>query len=513
MTTTITPEIVKAARDELWRLGEISWKLDPEQLAIYEQIRGTLGKLFVVEGARKIGKSFVHGLICLETAQKNPGKQINWAGSTADAVTKILKPILEELSADAPADVKGSFHAETGQWRLPNKAFIQIFGAVNRAACERGRGPSAILNVLDESGFIDWLEYLCDSILSPQLRRVKRSVGTFVGMTLLVSTSPYTPSHHFCTIADSAAADGAYVNKTIYDSGFETREEIEAYIASEAKKKNMGVDQFKSTSTFKREYLSQRVVDESVVVIPEAHAALPFIVGAHERPLGFDEYIYKRVSTDLGIIDKTACLFGYADFSAGVLVIESELVLEKPNTKGLASAVRAEEQRLWCNGLDWAESRRLSRVMDDPQGREVMNLQELEKLRFECATKHDRDASINLVRTLVQTHRLKIHPSCTNLIRELLGAERTKDGSDFKRDKFGHQDCLAALLYWCRDFNHRLVHNPYPSDFDALTGRALKDSHVLSVRRAELNKGKPEKGLAAALLSGNKFVSGLNRRR
>ena len=105
--------------------------------------------------------------------------------------------------------------------------------------------------------------------------------------------------------------------------------------------------------------------------------------------------------------------------------------------------------------------------------------------------------------------RSLIHPRCTELRRQLLEAMRSKNKKDFAHEDpnnergGGHYDLCAALMYFVRGLS--LVTNPYPPDFDALTGRELPALHPIVARREELHRGQP-RGLAAALLSSNRFV-------
>ena len=503
LTTAEITEARGVVDDEMarqWRSGRLLYKIveDATQFDLYEQIRSTKGNKFVTEGARKLGKSWLHGVIALETALQNPGKQINWVTATKLACRQILLPILEEISLDAPADCRGHHDTQNGRWVLPNGAYVQLVGAETKQDCERSRGPSSILTILDEAGFIDLLEYLLDSVLKPQMRRVRRKAGSFVGMVLSVSTTPYAPTHYFCRLADLASIDGSYQRLTIYDSGWETKEQIDSYIAREAAEKGLSVEAFKATSTFRREYLSIRVIDEEAVVFSEFHDAelRTRIVRQWQRPPGFEEFVQKRVSIDLGMSDKTGLLFGYVDFPAGKAVIEGERLLEKPSTQRIAQCIRETEADLWPG----ADERRTSRAIDDPHGRVVLDLWELERIRTDKAVKHDREASIGIIRTMLPAERLIISPSCVQLQRQLLEAMRSKNKKDFARDDFeggnSHYDLCAALMYFVRGLD--LHRNPYPANFDATTGRVRPELHPIVARHREMGVHL-ERGLAGAL--------------
>lgn len=487
-----------------WRRGDLRWKLDPTQKALYDGISGCSVKQYVLEGARKIGKTFLMGCIALETAIRNPGSQVNWSAGTAKACRNTLVPILELISADAPPDCKGRYDGQAGCWRLPNDAVVQIFSAETKALCERGRGPSAVLSIVDEAGFVSLLDYLVDSIFSPQLRRVKRVVGAFVGMSLLCSTTPYTPSHAFAVAADAAATVGAYAKRTIFDSGFETAEEIEQYIAEEAAKKNLTVEVFKATSHFKREYLSERVVDTDVVVFPEWSEVREHVVIDWPRPIGF-QYLDKRVSVDPGgIRDKTGILAAYFDFTAGRVIVEGERLLGKVSTGEIAENVRELEEELWGEAPPVGNREHTSRVIDDPSGRITLDLWTQNKLQCEPAIKNDRLASIGLIKTWLTSGVLIVHPRCVQLQQQLLTATTNRTKTDYERTADGHFDLCAALQYLVRGMS--LTRNPFPIGFDKVTGRERPDHHPLEARQEAMGRGKQQHGLAGAILGNNPFV-------
>lgn len=503
--------IVLEERHALWREGKLAWKLTPNNRLLYEAIRECLDGIFATEGARKGGKSFVHGVIALETALRNPGKRVNWAAITGKDARGVLLPILEELSRDAPPECLGRHDTQDNRWLLPNGAIVQLVGAETRKDCEKGRGPSSILSIIDEAGFHDHLEYLYDSILEPQQSRVERKAGTFVGMMLLCSTTPYTPAHEFCKRADAAEKRGAYVHRTVWDWD-RPREAIERYIAKKANERNMTVEEFAQTTHFRREYLSERVVDDEVVVFPEYSVKRDIIVCEWPRPIGFEQYVYKRTSIDLGgMRDKYGILYGYVDFAGARMVIEDEALMSKPNTQQLAAEIVDHEARLWPE----ANPDRITRVIDDDTERTLRDLWDIHKVRTFKATKQGprggRSAAINWIRTLMQMESLIIHPRCVELQSQLLTATRNKQGTDFDRTPDGHYDLCAALMYWVRDVS--LATNPYPPNFSVQLGRALPPEHPLVAREGALGRGAHTRGLAAAMLGGNRWVQGQLRRR
>ena len=122
-----------------------------------------------------------------------------------------------------------------------------------------------------------------------------------------------------------------------------------------------------------------------------------------------------------------------------------------------------------------------------------------------------RAAAIGMIRTFLQMESLLIHPRCVELQKQLLTATRNKQGTDFERTNEGHFDLCAALMYFVRDIS--LTTNPYPHEFDSLTGRTLPPEHPRMAREEAMGRGKHTRGLAAALLGTNPFVAGQLRGR
>lgn len=499
--------ITIAARVERWRAGDLTWKLDRGRPAgpqrdFYERSRRSKRKTFVCEWARRVGKSHGVGIIAVETALQNPGSRINWFQNTSTSVKKSAVATLNKICRDAPPDCKGEFNSQQGAFVFPNGARIYIFGANTEDDADMARGgDDPILTIVDEAGFMDWLRYLLKSVVRPGMRLVKRGPHagrSHFGMILVSSSTPKDPEHHFVELADINEVHGSYLKKTIHDT-----EDPEAEISEAATEDGLTVEQYKETEAFQREMLCVRVVLAGALVFPSFHRKKDIIVREWERPVGFERYVQKRVSLDLGggsaKSDKCGLLFGYVDFIKAKVVIEDERLMTKPNTAQLAEEYRKHEAELWP-GAD-----RISRVIDDPQGRTVLDLWELHRISTEKATKNDRDASIRMVDTLMAGERLIIHPRCVQLRAQLLKAKKTKQGNDFDRsEEHSHFDLCASLMYFVRDVS--FTANPYPPDFDVLTGRKKPEHHPVVARRAALGLDQGH-GLQRAISARGVFVA------
>lgn len=506
--TELTPEqervIAEASRDKAWRAGDLSWMLDEgrpsgPQRTFYEQSKASRSKTFVTEYARRLGKTHGHAIIAIELALKNPGRRINWCQDTAKGIRDAAVPLFEKICKDAPPDCKGVFRDQRSRFEFPNGAYIFIFGGDSKQDADNARGgDDPIASFIDEGGFVALLKYIYTSIIKPGMKKTRRK-GHF-GMIFVCSSTPEDLDHYFIELADINEAKGSYINRDIYAA-----QDAERYIAEEAADLNLTVEQFMRTDAFLREMLNRRIVNPERIVFPEAHTSN--FVREWTRPIGFEMYVQKRVSIDLGMQDKTGLLFGYTDFVNAKAVIEDESLMTRPNTEQIALEIKRKEAELWVN----ADPRRTSRVVDDPHGRVVLDLWELHKISCDKAIKHDRDASIGLIRTWLLTGALVVHPRCVNLIKHLKYAQKTRTGRDFAEAEDGHWDLAAAAMYFVRGLD--LTKNCYPNDFNPLTGRSMPEDHPLMIRRELMGVGSAQRGLAGALLGGNKFVSGQLRRR
>jgi hypothetical protein len=511
-TTATTPntDLIKAARrrarDALWRSGDLTWMLDygkpsGPQRDFYEKSKACGRQTFVSEDARRLGKSVALVIIAFELALKNPGARINWCQDTSKGVRSSAIKTMQKIARSAPPDCRGKFNSQLSSFIFPNGAYIFIFGGNTEEDADTARGgDDPIASFFDEAGFMRFLKYIYRSIVKPGMRLIRRN-GHY-GMIFVSSSTPEELDHFFIALANLNEIHGSYVRRTIYASS-----DAERYIAEEAKDAGMTVEQFRQTDTFRRELMCERIVNQERVVFPEFHAKKDTIVREHPRPIGFDRFVYRRVSVDLGgTVDKYGFLYGYVDFIAARIVIEDECVLERPNTRDIAMELTRRQQALWPD----ATPNRVTIVIDDDTERTIRDLHDLHRISAVKAVKHDRDASINLARMFIGNEKLVIHPRCVELRKQLLAAMPNKRGTDYERTESGHFDLCASLQYFVRDLS--LTLNPYPADFNVITGRALPPEHPL-VARQEVMGVAHTHGIRAALLGGNRFVQAQLRRR
>lgn len=479
---TLTDE----SKAQLWRLGVLLWKLHADQLRVYWQIVESKASRFVLEIARRWGKTWLLCLLAIECCLRKPGARVVYGAPTLKHLEEFVMPAFEALIADAPSDCKPEFNQQSGHWTFPNGSHVHLFGADDKRKADRGRGPSADLVLFDEAGFTPILRYVLRAVLRPQTLHTG-------GITVLASTPAEEPDHDFTKIAEIAEAKGTYARRTIHDNPRLSPERVQQYIAEDAADEGMSVEEYVRTDTFRREYMAERITDKLLVVMGDDwQLSESKCVREVQRPEFFDGY----GSFDIGGADPHAHLFGHLDFKNGWLVIEHELLLrDGQNTALVAEAVKAKEKEAWgsdsfdgrlrgtlehllaANVPDWVADK--LGALDGPKQpylrvadndlhvlRDMLDLHGL----LYCPTgKDEKQLQVNNLRILVRQNKLVVHPRCVNLVRHFRGTVwKNEKRADYKRKGGEHGDLLDAAVYMGRNVNW--TRNPWPLDWRETTG-------------------------------------------
>lgn len=444
----------KDAVDRLWRLGQLSFKLDSCQMHLYNKFKESKYRKVVWNCSRRLGKSYGLLIVALEYALQNPNTQIKYACFTALAGQKIILPTIRSILEDCPTDLKPNYVKNEKCFYFTNGSTIQIEGT-DEGNAEKLRGTASHLSILDEAGFMDDLDYVINDILLPQAL-------TTNGRILIASTPSKSPSHPFTKLVAEAAKHNAYIKKTILDALEDIKNDpphlknrLNPETIEELKEASGG----EHSTTWKREYMCEIVLDSSRAVIPEFNEAVEKeTVKEWPRPSRYDAY----TSLDLGFVDYTAILFAYLDFKNSKLVIEDEIWMngQEVTTKNIADQVKETEARLWKDPETGTIRDPYLRVSDD----DLLTLNDLYRqhgLTFIPTKKDNKETAINEVRMRIGNCDIIINPRCKNLIYQLKTATWAKNRKTFDRsEEGGHQDLLDCLIYMVR--NVQWQKNPYP---------------------------------------------------
>lgn len=446
------------ARKILWERGILTFKLDHTQLEMVNNFKFSEKKVTVWSCSRRLGKTRTLCLLAIEYCIKKPNAIVKFLCPTQKMVKTNIRPIMRELTADCPEEMRPIEKVAEGIWYFPSTGSqIQIAGCDGGKA-DSIRGTSGDLCIVDEAGFVSSdLKYIVNSILLPLTTTTK-------GRIILASTPPKSPTHDFVYFINKAKSEKAFIHKTIFDNPRLTQQDID--ILAEA------VGGYESQS-FRREYLAQVIIDKNLAIVPEFESVKHKIVKEWIRPPFYDTY----VAMDLGVKDLTVVLFAYFDFRANKLIIEDELVSNGQflTTAGLADGIKEKESKCFSDPFTGDCKPPLKRISDNNL-QVIGDLWRLHGLYFFPTRKDDADAALNNMRILIKDEQIIINPRCETLINHLESGIWNKNKTNFARvgstendsDSQHHFDALDSLKYLVR--NVEFQKNPYPASFGLVSG-------------------------------------------
>lgn len=465
-------EAIAYAREQCWRDGDLSWKLDDDQQADSEKL-WSVHDDFMAAISRQRGKSHWACVEALAFGLRFPGCGIGYVAKTLKHTNTIVEPRFRTILTDCPEDIRPEFDTQKGFWTFPNGSRIYVAGTDNKHY-EKLRGPTLHFLVKDEAGFFDDYEEV-DAAVAPTLTTTR-------GICLEISSPPETVGHPFESRFRAAQGRGRFAQRSIYGHPRMTPEEVETFIAKEAGKRAMSVEEFKRTTYFRREFLAEFVTEETRAVVPGWNQEREKeCVREYARPEFFDGY----VGLDLGFGDPHAALFAFVDFAAHKLVVEDELLLRHANTEKLADALKAKEAEVWGSNK-WAGTLRGARdVLELPEYLQeatadgappqpylrvgdndplaLADLQQKHRLTFLPTAKDEKHLQLDLLDILVRRGDIVIHPRCKGLIRQLYTTVWNRPRTSYERAAGEHGDLIDALVYLVR--NVRWHKDPRPPGY------------------------------------------------
>lgn len=454
----------KDLTDRLWEKGILTWKLHgtfdkPGQLKIEEAFECATGKLFVVDSSRQLGKSTWAAKTCIEVALKKKGARIRYATAFLTDLEQFIIPAFDMVLEDCPAHLRPIWRAQKSEWYFPSsKSKIRLVGLDRKPNGLRGNRLDLV--VLDEAGYITRLGYIYRNVLIPATTHVRDA------KIIMLSTQPESPDHDFIKFCDKAEKNKSYVSLTIFDNPLLSLSQINE-IADECG----GYD----STAFRREYLCERIVESERAIVPEFKPKLHALISP-QCPAW--KFWHRMESLDSGVVDMTACLFGYYDFARAKAVIEHEFAIKghEVTTPRIAELVREKERE-----LGYVSKYNVYRRIADNNNLILIQDLGLEyQLHFAPTNKDELHAMVNKVRVWFRSDRIEIHPRCERLISGLRAGIWDKQRKQFARSEtHGHFDLIAALVYFIRNIPEH--ENPVPAYF----GRQMSETIYVGTKASD----------------------------
>jgi hypothetical protein len=442
-----------------WGKGDLSHLLHAGQKKIQRTLTESPHQLQVVLCARGFGKTYWGASLAVSQAVKKPRSKIKIGTEFQTDLEALILPNFDAVLEDCPEEVRPTWKASKSKFVFPNGSEIALIGLDRKPNGLRGQHGVDLI-ILEEAGFISKLEALYRSVIVPTTTHRPEC------KIVLISTPPESLDHYFWTFVDRAEASGSLSTFTIDANPMLKREDI-ARIEVE-----MGG---RESTQFRREYLCERVSEESRMVLPE------FKAERHVREGQRDEYFpfyLKSASLDSGVRDLTVQLFAYYDWKRAKVVVEDEMVMGGRDvlTSRIFSRTREIE-----SALDYKKVRRHA------DNDNLILLQDLNKLSNEAkiesghadsqvhwvpTRKDSLEASINLVREALTRDQIEFNPRCKHTIGTCKTALWNKQRTDLQRSEvYGHADAIMALVYLLRNIDKHT--NPIPRTYGVDQANAI----------------------------------------
>lgn len=431
-----------------WKHGILWYKLDGNQLRAYWLIRKAIAKPFgryLLNWARRTGKTFVLLLIALEDAIRKPGSRYNVAAATKKSLGEFIWPMLKAMLADCPEHLRPRIGNADGHVSFEKRGggYLVLAGCDDSEAVERLRGPFAHGNVIEECGTIPGkpgLAYLMTSILGPQLKSTS-------GWTLMAMTPPRSSGHTSARMALVAEGRGpeAYDYCTTFDCPRYGDNDHRLQMQSDADLLGISLADYMASPDFRREWLALIETDPNYAVIRTftAERKKKTVCELDLEPIHIDRY----VSMDIGFSpDWTGILYAYWSFDRHKLRIVGERLIRRMGSVELQAAIKEDEAKFF------ARNQPFLRVSDNNNPILLRDLSIQYGLVFTETAKDDLHAAVADTNRWVGNGTVEIDPECKQLIAQMQAATWNEKGTEFERTaEFGHFDLVASLVYLVRN--------------------------------------------------------------
>jgi len=490
---------------ELWRRGELSWKLDPHQLAVdqlfdawnerrrtpeyiehCQKLERALDDVWVEEIARRWGKTSKWIIKLTSIAIKRPGAVLTYATAFQKDIGDIIVPLANQLLADGPDDLRPKYQRSKNEGHeglyFDNKSVIKLVGIDQHPDALRGRFSDGV--VISEAGFVRKLENTVRAVLLPQFQR---RPWAFLA---LESSTPEEFDHDFTRVfVPDAEARKAYIKRTIDDNTA-----IDPAEKARAIRQAGGIGH----PTCDREYYCKQTRDPERMLVPE------FSEDRHVVDPGrVPEYAHCYEALDPGTRDKFGIGWAYWDFERAKLVVQRSWAESNASTGDVADLLKVTERELWgsltyWNGVKFKPNPYL-RVSDvDP--RFIHDMASEYGITIVPTAKDDAEAQLYALRNAFSQDKIEIWRDSGPLVSQLKAGTYNEQRTDWARSEVhGHFDCIAMLIYLWRNVVRTL--NPYPPQY---VGKDPAEHHAAAWVR-EKPKTSAAKAIERAFNSGNRF--------
>lgn len=420
----------RAGQELLWDYGRLRYILHPDLQRrtydfthLWKKNHQYSAKPIVWNLHRAAGKSFELLVMCVERCLAYPGQEVRFGAPSMKQAEEIVERPLQQILSMCPPHLQpeekySDFYFRNPRWPQGSQpSALRLVGLKEKARAERGKRSNMF--VIDECRDVMDFAYVARDVVAPQFAKMWNP------LFIMSSTPPDSMDHEWISkyVMESMGDDRYMFGPVSQDLDWTEVDDM------------MMLEQFgsKESPAWMREMECVLISDPERLLVPEFDDKLH--VSEHKRPDSF----FPMVAADGGFIDFFACLFGYVDFERQKMIVEDEVVLSRKNSGEIAKEIQKAKDRLY-------PKTRCTMVADmTPQ--QIADLDQLYKLPFYPAERHDPDAYIATLRDHLVHGKIQISPRCKHLIAQMKAAVRNDRGKIERTKGYGHFDAVMALAY------------------------------------------------------------------
>lgn len=437
----------KAVIRELWKRGELTYKLLPEQILFKEGIEKATHPLVVGNISRRFGKSFTLVTYAIEQAIKRRGAHIRYAAAFREDLETYILPAFEQILADCPEDMRPFYMASKKVFKFSNGSTIRLVGLDKNPNSLRGNALSII--IVDEAGFVANLKYIYNSVILPATMFQSNVRIVFI------STPPPSPAHFFVNLIQMAKLKGYYLELTI---------DHISRLTPEQKEEHLNEVGGRDSDTAQREYYCRIISDPIRAVCPT------FKEDVHVKEVPEPTYCNWAFSADIG---------GIKDYAVAYLVAYSHELKKVVFWDEVWFPNRTPSQEI-IQGFKKLEGDKKTTRWLDAHGQTQVDFA-YAGFSASLPPKDDFQAGLTLIRAAFHNDQIIIHPRCKLLILTLTTGLLNRNGTDYERtDELGHCDALAAAIYGLRVVDKITNYSPNVINQDKWNPYSKKDAPGMS---------------------------------
>ncbi len=145
----LTSQLTEAqAKDKLWRLGNLEWKLRGVQQEMRRAVYDSKGKKTVFLCARRLGKTFVMMLLAVEQCIKQKDSIVKILFPKKKDAKDVARFQMREILKDCPIDLKPEWKEADKMFVFPNGSEIQMAGTLTQVMLSQFEVPHVTLQSL-----------------------------------------------------------------------------------------------------------------------------------------------------------------------------------------------------------------------------------------------------------------------------------------------------------------------------------------------------------------------------